>query len=105
MAKRNGLNFRAWRRGAQRIGRFSARRRQKARNAAGFVSTKGDPERGLRFHDLRHHFATELRRRGVGLDVVSKLLGHSAIAVTGRYAHVLDDVKHEAVADLDGLGP
>ena len=44
----------------------------------------------VRLHDLRHSFATEAVRRGIPLPVVSKLMGHSNIAMTMRYAHVCD---------------
>jgi integrase len=48
-------------------------------------------EAGLKdfhFHDLRHSFATEVRRAGAGLDVVQALLGHASPAMTQRYAHL-----------------
>ncbi len=55
------------------------------------------------FHDVRHSHATKLRRRGVGLDVIAKLLGHSQIATSARYAHVEADLLRAAVADLPGM--
>lgn len=42
----------------------------------------------LRFHDLRHDFATRLRRGGVGLDTLQALLGHASPHMTQRYAHI-----------------
>lgn len=54
----------------------------------------------LHFHDCRHHFATLLRRSGVGLDVLQQLLGHATLAMTTRYAHVGRDELHAAVANL-----
>lgn len=42
----------------------------------------------LHFHDLRHDFATRLKRAGNGLDVIADLLGHSSLAMTQRYAHL-----------------
>ncbi len=44
--------------------------------------------RNFRFHDLRHDFATRVRRGGAGLDAVQALLGHSSPAMTQRYAHL-----------------
>jgi integrase len=57
------------------------------------------------FHDTRHDFATRLRRRGTGLDVIAKLLGHSTLQMTARYAHIVDDTLREAVAKLDAPKP
>lgn len=54
----------------------------------------------VHFHDLRHSFATTLRRRGAGLDVIAKILGHSSLAMTQRYAHVEQHLVREAMANL-----
>lgn len=51
----------------------------------------------LRFHDLRHDFASKVRRNGAGLDVVARLLGHSSLAMARRYAHIGDAELQEAV--------
>jgi len=42
----------------------------------------------LRFHDLRHVFATWLHREGVSLDALRSLLGHRNRATTDRYTSV-----------------
>jgi integrase len=47
----------------------------------------------IRFHDLRHTFATRSVRAGVDLITVQQLLGHSTIAMTTRYAHSSVDAK------------
>lgn len=63
----------------------------------------------IRFHDLRHTFATRLVRAGVDLITVQHLLGHARITMTARYAHSLADDKIAAVRRLDrddiGLQP
>jgi integrase len=58
----------------------------------------------IRFHDMRHSFATRLIRAGVDIITVQKLLGHSKITMTERYAHSLADVKMSAVIKLDMAG-
>ncbi|WP_265822577.1 tyrosine-type recombinase/integrase [Geovibrio ferrireducens] len=51
----------------------------------------------VRFHDLRHTYATFLVESGVQIDVVSKMLTHSSIQVTQKYAHVRDQrLQHAA---------
>lgn len=46
----------------------------------------GIPE--LRFHDLRHTFASWKAQEGVPIEILSKLLGHSSLAMTERYRHL-----------------
>lgn len=59
---------------------------------------------GLRFHDLRHTFATRLARRGVDIETISKLLGHYSIVITQRYLHSSDEQKRNAVESLSKKG-
>lgn len=40
----------------------------------------------VRPHDLRHTFGSGLVQKGITLDAVSKLMGHSSVLVTQRYA-------------------
>jgi len=54
--------------------------------------------KNLRFHDLRHTFATRLVLAGVDLATVSKLLGHSSIQMTMRYAHPTPEALKSAVS-------
>ena len=51
----------------------------------------------LRFHDLRHTFATRLIESGVDLITVRDLLGHFSVRVTQRYTHSSQNQKKEAV--------
>lgn len=54
------------------------------------------------FHTLRHTFASWLVQDGVPLVVVSKLLGHSILNITMRYAY-LDQLlqARQAIAQLN----
>lgn len=45
----------------------------------------------VRIHDLRHSFASVGVSGGAGLFLVGKLLGHSHVSTTQRYAHLADD--------------
>ncbi len=44
----------------------------------------------VRIHDLRHTFASLLVSGGASLEMIGKLLGHSQMRTTQRYAHLLD---------------
>ena len=44
----------------------------------------------VRLHDLRHTVASQAAMNGVPLPVVARLLGHSNVRMTMRYAHVGD---------------
>lgn len=48
----------------------------------------------FRFHDLRHTSATRLVRQTGNLKAASRLLGHTDIRTTSRYAHIgMDDLR------------
>ncbi len=55
----------------------------------------------VRLHDLRHTVASQAVLNGVPLPVVARLLGHSNIAMTMRYAHV-GDAEIEVAAERIG---
>jgi integrase len=52
---------------------------------------------GLRFHDLRHTFATRLIAKGTDIITVKELLGHSSVTITERYTHSFREQKMKAV--------
>ena len=55
----------------------------------------------VRLHDLRHTHASHAAMSGVPIPVVSRLLGHSSVRMTLRYAH-LGDREIEAAAERVG---
>ncbi|WP_022684632.1 tyrosine-type recombinase/integrase [Sphingobium bisphenolivorans] len=62
------------------------RKWRKAREVAGI----GD----FRFHDLRHTTATRIMRATGNIKAASKMLGHTDVRTTSRYAHVqMDDLR------------
>ena len=66
----------------------------------------------VRIHDIRHTYASFGVNNGHNLAVVGKLLGHSKIQTTQRYAHLADDPLRKAneqigsglAASLQGSG-
>jgi integrase len=51
----------------------------------------------VRIHDLRHTFASTAVASGQGLPMIGKLLGHTQVQTTARYAHLAaDPVKSAA---------
>jgi integrase len=61
---------------------------------------------GVRFHDLRHTFATLMLMRGAPAKVISEALGHASVAFTLQtYAHVLSGMQEKAMALLDEILP
>lgn len=55
----------------------------------------------VRFHDLRHSFASMLLHEQVSIRTIQDLLGHASITTSmDIYGHIADDMKEEAVSKL-----
>jgi len=61
---------------------------------------------GVRFHDLRHTFASLMLLRGEKPKVISEALGHASVAFTmDTYSHIIEGMQEDAVALLDEVLP
>ena len=59
----------------------------------------------VRLHDIRHSFASRALALGESLPMIGKLLGHSRIGTTARYAHLArDSIKAASAKVADSIG-
>jgi integrase len=65
------------------------------------TTNKNSGVKRIRFHDLRHCFASHLVMAGVPIRTVQELLGHGDMTMTLRYAHLTPECKQEAIRILD----
>ncbi len=57
-----------------------------------------------RLHDCRHSFASRTLALGEGLPMIGKLLGHTQVETTARYAHLAQhSVRGSAVRVSDSI--
>ena len=60
----------------------------------------------VRFHDLRHTFASLMLLRGAKPKVISEALGHSSVAFTmDVYSHIIEGMRSDDTALLDEVLP
>ena len=56
----------------------------------------------VRFHDLRHTFATNALAYGMDIKTLSTILGHVSCATTlNTYSHVTDEMRQKAAVKID----
>lgn len=59
----------------------------------------------VRIHDLRHSFASRALALGEPLPMIGRLLGHTKIQTTARYAHLArDSIKESAARVAASIG-
>jgi integrase len=59
---------------------------------------------GLQLRDLRRSYGTDLRNRGLSLELVGAALGHASLTTTERvYAHLRDSTVAAALERLDEM--
>ena len=78
--------------------------RQDSLNRAYRLALEKANIQGLRFHDLRHTAATRMVESNAPIVAVMKILGHSSLEMTMRYAHPQDSLK-DAVEALTSYNP
>lgn len=62
--------------------------------------------KGVRFHDLRHTFASLMLLKGAKPKVISEALGHSSVSFTmDTYSHIIEGMQEDAMALLDEVLP
>jgi integrase len=62
--------------------------------------------RSIRFHDLRHTFASLLIQNGESLTYVKEQIGHASIKITvDTYRHLVPGANRQAVNRLPSLEP
>ena len=65
---------------------------------------KAGIEHKVSFHNFRHYFVTELKRKGYTNDKIAKLTGHKSIGTLTIYDHVIaSDLKDEVIKDIANI--
>jgi len=58
---------------------------------------------GVRFHDLRHTFATYALEYGMDVKTVSMIIGHSSVTTTlNTYSHITSEMEKKAAEKIEG---
>ena len=65
------------------------------------IRSRADLE-DVRIHDLRHSYASRALALGESLTIIAKLLGHTQVQTTARYAHLARDSIQNSAARITG---
>jgi site-specific recombinase XerD len=71
--------------------------------AMGFNAGISDQRQKVAFHTLRHSYASWLAEAGTDIYTIGKLLGHSTVQMSARYAHLGAGAMQEAMKRLPAL--
>ena len=58
----------------------------------------------IRIHDMRHSHVSLLIEMGFSALAISERMGHEAVDITYRYAHLFPTKQDDMTAALDGVG-
>ena len=62
-----------------------------------FIAKKAEVDKPLSFHISRHTWATRALKKGISIDKVSKLMGHSQLRETQIYAKIVNEELDKAM--------
>lgn len=68
-----------------------------------FRKKAGLPD-GINFHSLRHSFGSAMASQGVSMYTISKIMGHSSLEVTQKYAHLAPETMRNEMERVFGAG-
>ena len=83
------------------VGRFPGTHRTDLQRPWRLIRKRAGLE-DMRIHDLRHSFASRALALGESLTMIGKLLGHTQVQTTARYAHLARDSIQNAAARITG---
>lgn len=86
---------------SEKVIRWNGRGNIFSRNFARLIRQAGIKRGSL--HSLRHSFASHLAMKGVDLNKIREMMGHSSIVTTQIYAHLLPSSLPEAVAKFPSI--
>ena len=56
-----------------------------------------------KFHSIRHTYGSMLLQKGVDIETVAELMGHTAISITQMYMHSETKIKSKSVNKLNSI--
>ena len=74
---------------------------QRSVNDLGLNDGITDSRQKVVFHTLRHTYASWLVEDGTDLYIVQKLMGHSSLEMTERYAHLGENTLQNAIRSFE----